>query len=174
MPLKKPKFLNPAREIILYVIGGLLISISMIYLISAIQETPQSLDKIAKEGKETIKMQKNENEKTEHSQFAKDVISSQVQTVFFSIAGTSNFVVGLWILRSKQDSKIPYLVATIGSSLLVILYLASRTTDLPIVGLQGDVGPIDILSKIMQGFVVAGSMYLLKTGKNQVNSKIMS
>jgi hypothetical protein len=45
------------------------------------------------------------------------------------------------------------------------LYILSRTISLPIVGLQEDVGTIDVLSKVLQIGIVAGSVYLLKQNK---------
>ncbi len=152
--------MGTSQKVISYAISGLLISISLIYFVSAVQETP-SLGDISNEEKETVHYQKTETEKSEYDQFAGDVLSSQVQTIFFSTAGTSNFIVGLWTLKSK-NGKMPYLAAMGGSSFLILLYLVSRTVDLPLVGLQGDIGQIDILSKIMQGFVIACCIHLLK------------
>ena len=71
---------------------------------------------------------------------------------------------GLWMAKSKGN-RIPYMVAIVGSLALIALYVLSRTISLPIVGLQEDVGTIDVLSKVLQIGIVAGSVYLLKQNK---------
>src|SRR5215469_16218953 len=90
--------------------------------------------------------------------------SASVETTLFVVSGCTYIGVGLWIAKSKEN-RIPYVVAIVGSLALIGLYILSRTISLPIVGLQEDVGTIDILSKVLQIGIVAGSVYLLKQNK---------
>jgi hypothetical protein len=87
--------------------------------------------------------------------------SASVETTLFVVSGCAYMAVGLWMARSKGN-RIPYMIAIVGSLALIGLYILSRTVSLPIVGLQEDVGTIDILSKVLQIGIVAGSVYLLK------------
>jgi uncharacterized membrane protein (GlpM family) len=82
----------------------------------------------------------------------------------FVVSGGAYIAVGLWMAKSKGN-RIPYVVAIVGSLALIALYILSRTISLPIVGLQEDVGTIDVLSKVSQIGIVAGSLYLLKQSK---------
>jgi uncharacterized membrane protein HdeD (DUF308 family) len=90
--------------------------------------------------------------------------SGSVGMTLFVVSGCAYIAVGLWMAKSKGN-RIPYLVATAGSLALIALYILSRTISLPIVGLQEDVGTIDVLSKVLQIGIVAGSVYLLKQNK---------
>jgi heme A synthase len=90
--------------------------------------------------------------------------SASVELTLFVLSGCAYIAVGIWMARSKGNS-IPYMVAIVGSLALIGLYVLSRTISLPIVGLQEDVGTIDVLSKLLQIGIVAGSVYLLKQNK---------
>ena len=97
-------------------------------------------------------------------------LDAGLQTALFAVSGAAYVPVGLWILETKQKNKTPYIVAIVGSLSLILLYVASRTISLPIVGLQDDVGSIDILSKILQGGIIAGSAYILTSFKPKIKS----
>jgi len=99
--------------------------------------------------------------------------NASVETTLFVVSGCAYIGVGLWIAKSKEN-RIPYVVAIVGSLALIGLYVLSRTISLPIVGLQEDVGTIDILSKVLQIGIVVGSVYLLKQNKRHelVNTEL--
>ena len=82
---------------------------------------------------------------------------------FFIIAGLVHIPVAIRILKNKRRSsnKVPYIIATAGSAGLIILYVLSRTVNLPIIGFEEHVGPVDMLSKILQVGIIIGSTILL-------------
>ncbi|MEO9362760.1 MAG: hypothetical protein ABI348_02555, partial [Nitrososphaera sp.] len=88
-------------------------------------------------------------------------LGTLVQTTFFAIAGVANLGVAAWILVAarKRLMLIPYIIAAAGSAILIAVYIASRTVDMPIVGIQNDVASIDILCKVLQAAVVGVSVY---------------
>src|SRR5215469_16124285 len=92
--------------------------------------------------------------------------SASVEMTLFVVSGCAYIGVGLWMAKSKEN-RIPYMVAIVGSLALIGLYILSRTISLPIVGLQEDVGTIDVLSKVLQIGIVAGSVYLLNQNNRQ-------
>lgn len=63
--------------------------------------------------------------------------------------------------NNPSNTRVPYVIAIAGSASLIVLYIISRTVALPIVGLQEDVGPIDIMSKILQAGIIGVSISLL-------------
>ena len=89
-------------------------------------------------------------------------MSSLTETVFFLAVGAAHVIVTIWLL-AKKNSKAPCLVAVVGSLALIVLYVASRVVALPVVGIQDDVGVIDILSKVLQAGIVIAGVYLLRT-----------
>lgn len=84
-----------------------------------------------------------------------------IETAFFAAVGAAYIPVGVWATVTKHTSKIPYILAIGGSVSLIILYVLSRTVDIPLVGQQDDVGFIDILSKVLQAGIIAVSAYII-------------
>ena len=85
----------------------------------------------------------------------------QLQTLFFAVSGIMFVPLGIWMLKNKIHTRAPYVISAIISISLILLYIASRTASLPAVGIQEDVGPLDIFSKAIQGCVVSLCVILL-------------
>ena len=90
------------------------------------------------------------------------------ELIFFTIVGIAYILVGFWMLKRKYHSKIPYIVAITGSAALIIFYVATRTVNLPTIGLETDIGIIDTVSKILQGAIIVGSLLVLRLSKRLV------
>ncbi len=88
--------------------------------------------------------------------------SSKIQTMLFATAAISYLPLGIWMLKNKLHSRAPYVIASLISFALIGLYVVSRTITLPVVGIQEDVGVIDILSKITQGSIIVLSVLLIR------------
>ena len=88
-------------------------------------------------------------------------VSSQIQTMLFTTAAITYLPLGIWMVKNKLHSRAPFVIASLISVALIGLYVVSRTVSLPIVGIQDDVGIIDILSKITQGAIIVVSIVLL-------------
>jgi len=84
-----------------------------------------------------------------------------IETAFFAAVGAAYIPIGLWATITRHTSKVPYILAIGGSLALICLYVLSRNVDIPFVGQQNDVGFIDILSKILQGGIIAISAYII-------------
>lgn len=84
--------------------------------------------------------------------------SSQIQSMFFAISGITFAPLGIWMLKDRIYSRAPYVITIIISISLIGFYIASRSISLPVVGIQDDVGVIDIASKAIQGIVVVLSV----------------
>ena len=59
------------------------------------------------------------------------------------------------------------MISILVSIFLVALYVASRTMNLPIVGIQTDVGTVDIITKIIQVGIIAISVRLVQDLKKE-------
>jgi hypothetical protein len=92
------------------------------------------------------------------------------QMAFFIIVGLAHIPVAIWILKNKCSSnKVPYIIAIAGSAGLIILYVLSRTVNLPFVGFEEHVGSVDILSKVLQvGIMICSTILLLRRHKQQI------
>ncbi|MEO9277009.1 MAG: hypothetical protein ABI340_04420 [Nitrososphaera sp.] len=96
-----------------------------------------------------------------------DDSASQIQTMLFTTAAITYLPLGVWMIKNKFHSRAPYVISSLVSIALIGLYIASRTTTLPVVGIQDDIGLIDILSKVTQGAIIVVSLLLLQSWKKE-------
>jgi len=72
------------------------------------------------------------------------------------------------MLKNKRNSKIPYLIAAVGSSGIIILYIITRTVNIPYLGLEAELNSIDILSKVLQvGIIIVSAIVIRQQQKEQ-------
>ena len=86
----------------------------------------------------------------------------KVQTIFFLIIATMYIPIGIWMLKKEHSNK-PHMIAFGGSLSLILFYIISRNMILPVVGIQTDIGTIDIITKVLQTIIAAGSFSLIIT-----------
>lgn len=94
-------------------------------------------------------------------------LGSQIQTMFFATAGIVYIPLGIWMLRNRLHSRGPYVISILVSIFLMVLYIASRTINLPVVGIQEDIGTVDIITKIIQIGIIAISVRLVQDLKKE-------
>ncbi|MDE1769918.1 MAG: hypothetical protein KGI28_05125 [Thaumarchaeota archaeon] len=95
--------------------------------------------------------------------------SSKIQTMVFATAAISYLPLGIWMVKNRFHSRAPYVITSLISLALIGLYIASRTISLPIVGIQQDIGVIDMVAKITQGSIIVMSVILiLKWNKEKI------
>ncbi len=94
---------------------------------------------------------------------------SQIETMLFATAAISYLPLGIWMIKNRLHSRAPYVIASLLSIALLGLYVISRTVSLPVVGLQEDIGVIDLSAKALQGGIIALSIVLvLKWNKAKI------
>lgn len=95
-------------------------------------------------------------------ELGKEMAATLELTLFLgSAAGYA--LASIWILKNREKYSIkPYKVAIAGSSFLIALYVVSRTANLPVVGLQDDIGAVDIVSKVLQVAIIGISISIIK------------
>ncbi len=94
-------------------------------------------------------------------------IGSQIQTMLFTTAAITYLPLGIWMFKNKLHSRAPYVIASLISITLIGLYVISRSVNLPIVGIQQDVGSVDVISKIIQISIIALSTFLILNWKKE-------
>ena len=92
-----------------------------------------------------------------------DTIATVNEIIFFIVVGIAYIAAGIWMLENKYYSKVPYIIAAIGSIALIAFYISTRMMNIPSIGLQDDVGAIDILSKVMQAAIAGISIYIVRS-----------
>ncbi len=92
---------------------------------------------------------------------AQDIMATTNEMIFFIIIGLGYIAVGIYTLENTYRNKIPYMMAIVGSSALILFYILTRTINIPSIGIQDDIGVTDVLTKVMQAAIVALSVYIL-------------
>jgi hypothetical protein len=143
------------------IVAGLLITIGAIYLYSAYQEPIEAaVESETDEGGKASSSTSGEDNGTP-SNGGLD-LGTELQTAFFAVAGVASLGVAAWILITrKKITKPPYIVAAAGSAFLIGFYIISRTVELPIVGIQSDIGDLDIVAKVLQAAVIGLTIYAI-------------
>jgi len=76
------------------------------------------------------------------------------------IAGIGYAAIGLWMILDRRNSKVPYIIAIVGSLVLLGIYFTSRTVGISRLGTE----PIGLLDTIVAGLqvaIIAISLYIL-------------
>ena len=138
-----------------------MLSTSAIYFLVAYQQfTDESGD-----GIHELQGEKSSQEGTsdmDSSQWAELDLGGKVQTIFFLSITIIYIPIGIWMLKKEHSNK-PHIIALGGSLSLILFYILSRNMTLPIVGIQTDVGTIDLITKTLQVLIVMGSLSLVIT-----------
>jgi apolipoprotein N-acyltransferase len=138
------------KSLIVYVITALMIATSLLYFYVAYEDYRELQASAASFAN---------NNDTAVS--ADDIQATRNEMTFFLIVAISYIPISIWMLKVKHSSKIPYIIAIVGSAALMVFYILTRTIDIPLIGLQTDVGTTDIGVKIIQGAIVAISSFLV-------------
>ena len=139
--------------ILVYVVTALMICTSTIYFIAA-SENYSELSQSTLSSSSSSTSAENKDEV--------DTIATVNEMVFFIVVGIAYVAAGIWMLENKYYSKVPYTIAAIGSIALIAFYVSTRTMNIPSIGLQDDIGTIDILSKVMQAAIAGISIYIVR------------
>jgi hypothetical protein len=142
--------------ILVYVVSALMISTAAVYFIVASQdysELSQSASSSSDSTTSTITESKDQGE----------IIATVNEMVFFIVVGVAYIAAGIWMLENKYYSKMPYIIAIIGSIALIAFYISTRTMNIPSIGVQDDIGTTDILSKVMQAAIAGVSIYIVRS-----------
>ncbi len=90
----------------MYLVGALMLSTAVMYLITASQDYIQLAQSVSSSASSQINSIKD---------VLADVMGTTNEMIFFMIIGVAYISVGFWIVRRKHHSKVPYIVAIIGS-----------------------------------------------------------
>jgi len=157
-------------QIAIFALVALMLSSSAVYFVAAYEETNEEENY----GEENdIILDDNEDKECEvenDTDIENDEETELPEAAFFSLVGLAYIPVSGWMIHKKHASRKPYVIALIGSLAMVVFYILTRTVDLPIIGLQTDVGITDTVAKILQVATVVFSGFLIykieKLGKN--------
>jgi len=130
------------QYILIYILAAIVLATAIIYFILAYNEYA-SLIEFAAEG------------------LSGEISELQIEIALFAGSGIIYLGLLIWILVKKLKSVIPYSILIVISTILIITYVASRTIGVPIIGIEFYIGKYDMLTKVLQGIIIAISGYLI-------------
>jgi len=119
---------------IAYSLAGILVIIGIVYCLVANSEYEDSKEMAA-------------------MGIAGEASEKQLETSFFISAGVVNFILAGLVLKSNR-SIISYLASAGISAGLIVVYIASRTVGVPVVGVEYYIGRLDLISKVLQAIAI--------------------
>ena len=130
------------QHIILYTFATVVLATALIYFILAYNEYTSLLE-FAAEG------------------LNGEISELQIEIALFAGSGIIYLVLLGGILVKRLKSILPYALLIVTSTILIITYIASRTIGVPIIGVEFYIGKYDMLTKVLQGIIIAISGYLV-------------
>ncbi|HJT10526.1 MAG TPA: hypothetical protein VJ771_07075 [Candidatus Nitrosotalea sp.] len=85
----------------------------------------------------------------------------QIKAMVFGVSSIAYLLLGVWILKNRLYSRAPFVMAILLSIALIGLFIASKTINLPVVGMDTDLDWLDITSKASQTAIMIFSLVTL-------------
>ena len=102
-----------------------------------------------------------------------ETAEKQFEMTFFIVSGIIYLGLVVWVLKLGKTKKYPFIACVIVSAVLIVIYVASRTIGVPIVGTEYYIGKLDILSKVFQAIVIGLSgLAIYNTSRLSIIKKI--
>jgi hypothetical protein len=122
------------NKLIAYSLAGVLVIIGVIYCLVANSEYEDSKEMAA-------------------MGIDGETAEKRFETTFFISTGVVNFILAGLVIKSNR-SVIPYLASAGISVGLIVIYVASRTVGVPVVGVEYYIGRLDLISKVLQAVAI--------------------
>lgn len=126
------------------------------------EQVPQNgIEKVPNsEGNESKHIQSIETEEPSHEESASEAQRRNLEFPLSIGAGVGYAAIGIWMILDKRNSKIPYIMAIIGSLILLGIYASSRTIGISSLERE-HIGLLDAIVAALQVAITAISLYIL-------------
>lgn len=116
---------------------------------------------LAQNASESNQIEREQGDRTQHQEMFEK--QRRILELSLSIgAGIGYAATGLWMILDKKNSKSPYIIAIVGSLILLGVYASSRTIGISNLGIES-VGILDSVVAGLQVAIVATCLYILMT-----------
>ena len=126
------------------------------------EQVPQNgIEKVPNsEGNESKHIEGIGTEETSHEESASEAQRRNLEFPLSIGAGVGYAAIGIWMILDKRNSKIPYIMAIVGSLILLGIYASSRTIGISSLGRE-HIGLLDAIVAALQVTIIAISLYIL-------------
>ena len=130
----------------------------------ATETTHENITKVQQQGPQKEATERanglTENKNIGAAESSNESAKRSIEFPLFLTSGTAYVLVGFWMIKEKKNSRVPYIIATAGSLLLIGLYTTSHRVGFPLIGLE-PVGVLDLLVAALQIGIIACSGYVI-------------
>jgi len=126
------------------------------------EQVPQNgIEKVPNsEGNESKHIEGIGTEETSHEESASEAQRRNLEFPLSIGAGVGYAAIGIWMILDKRNSKIPYIMAIVGSLILLGIYASSRAIGISSLGRE-HIGLLDAIVAALQIAIIAISLYIL-------------
>jgi len=126
------------------------------------EQVPQNgIEKVPNsEGNESKHIEGIGTEETSHEESASEAQRRNLEFPLSIGAGVGYAAIGICMILDKRNSKIPYIMAIVGSLILLGIYASSRTIGISSLGRE-HIGLLDAIVAALQVAIIAISLYIL-------------
>ena len=125
------------------------------------QQLPQEEQALAKNASESNQIEREQVDGTQNQEMFEK--QRRILELPLSVgAGIGYAATGLWMILDKKNSKSPYIIAIVGSLILLGVYASSRTIGISNLGIES-VWILDSVVAGLQVAIVATCLYILMT-----------
>lgn len=126
------------------------------------EQVPQNgIEKVPNsEGNESKHIEGIGTEETSHEESASEAQRRNLEFPLSIGAGVGYAAIGIWMILDKRNSKIPYIMAIVGSLILLGIYASSRAIGISSLGRE-HIGLLDAIVAALQVAIIAISLYIL-------------
>lgn len=116
---------------------------------------------LAQNASESNQIEREQGDRTQHQEMFEK--QRRILELPLSVgAGIGYAATGLWMILDKKNSKSPYIIAIVGSLILLGVYASSRTIGISNLGIES-VGILDSVVAGLQVAIVVTCLYILMT-----------
>ena len=88
-------------------------------------------------------------------------LGSKMEITLFTVVAFSYLVMGVWIMKKRYSTSIPYLIVSVGSAIMIGIYLVAITAGVPVLGVESETDPFATIAKTLQGALIGLSLALI-------------
>jgi cytochrome bd-type quinol oxidase subunit 2 len=98
---------------------------------------------------------------TAEAKTSDEKLGNKMEITLFTVVACSYLLMGIWIMKKRYSTSIPYLIVSIGSAIMIGIYLVAITAGVPVLGVESETDPFATIAKTLQGAIIGLSLSMI-------------
>ncbi len=95
------------------------------------------------------------------AQSSEEKLGSTMEVTLFSIVGAGYLGIGVWAIKKRLETSLPYVIVAVGSIIMIGIYMIAITSGVPILGIESETDPLATIAKILQGAIIGIAVFII-------------